>query len=152
MQMAAPKFAEARLDGLLHSRTRSEWPLHPFRNGFTNGWACAVPAAFRAALDIRQTAKKTRWTQGTNFSFNVGDTFYDAPEAYELPWAEAVKLIGYGIQVKDVQASEVGEVGFDILTPNEARTALSFRQMARATQAEFVRLLITGSCSGLSRE
>ena len=85
-----------------------------FVGGYAAGWFFAVPAAFREALDIKEgirvygSEKVNLMTQGRLFSFKEGDTLYDTPKAYELPWGDALQHIILCVQV--LRASPVSEV------------------------------------------
>ena len=74
-----------------------------------------IPDAFRGALDIQQTirvsaGKQLVWTQGSTFTFKVGDTLYDTPDAYQ-EWATALKKIRLCVAVKS--ASDARPVSKD---------------------------------------
>lgn len=90
--------------------------------------------------------KQLVWTQGCNFSFSPGDTFYSDREAYTLVWSEALKTMQFCLQV---QASDAGSVTFQILVPNEDRTAVVRERIGIVKPSESVRLLITGTCIGM---
>lgn len=68
---------------------RSEYVIAQFIDGYAAGWTFAVKEAFRDALDIKLTtktiSKKTFqiYTQGQNFKFDEGDSFYNDKSAYE---------------------------------------------------------------------
>jgi hypothetical protein len=148
--IASLKPTEQHLDDIVErGRYRSTWVLHDFQSGFTDGWACCLPVSFRSALDIRQTLRRELgreilvWTQGGNFDFSEGDTLFDSRDAYEKPWAEALQTMRFALQVKNVSENIVA---FDILEPNDVRSALVVHEHGRATMLEFIRLLITGSC------
>lgn len=127
-------------------------------------WFMFVPICFNAALDIQQTTrviekrKTLQWTQGSTFSFSVGDIIYDTPKAYEK-WSVALKHVRYCFQITDstpvapANASaqrKPGKVTFDLFSPNETRTSLKRRSSHDMTQDEFVRLLIAGLSSQLT--
>lgn len=125
-------------------------------------WFMHLPVCFNNALDIRRTirvgADKPIWTQGANFSFAAGDTFYDTQQAYDR-WADALQHIHYCFHVSQATAvsppttatgRQPGSVTFTVSTPNEPRTALSHLRTSTVTQDEFVRLLITGFPADLS--
>ena len=122
------------------------------------GWHMCVPPCFNEALDIRRTErvankKKTLvWTQGSAFSFRVGDTLYDTVEAYRV-WSEALKHINLCVSVK--QASDAapaggsgernpGRVTFSVLSPDSKRSKVVRRGEHTLTQDEFVKFLIQG--------
>jgi hypothetical protein len=130
----------------------------------TVDWFMFVPTCFNAALDIQQTARVIKkqetlqWTQGSTFSFSVGDVIYNTPKAYEK-WSEAVKHIRHCFHVTNatpvapangLAQRKPGKVAFDLLIPNEAGTSLTCGSKHDMTQDEFVRLLIAGSSSQLT--
>jgi hypothetical protein len=112
---------ELKLDGFVDER--SLVCIANFVNGFAAGWFCAVPEAFREALDIKlaqrmipnpalpgKTVAETMYTQGNLFSFNKGDVFYDTPEAYaDEKWSEIIKTIRFCIQIKKTTPSTLVE-------------------------------------------
>lgn len=125
---------------------------------FAQGWFMCVPTCFNDALDIKQTErvqnknKTITWTQGSSFSFKVGDMLYDTPGAY-TNWSEALTQIGLGVQVdtaSNAGPSEEntgrvsGRVTFSIFTPNEDRTKIVRRAVHTLSQDNFVRFLISG--------
>ena len=127
-------------------------------------WFMFVPTCFNAALDIQQTIRMIekqetlQWTQGSTFSFSVGDIIYNTAKAYEK-WSEAVKHIRYCFHVTDATPvapangsahRKPGKVKFDLLVPNEAGTSLTRSSSHDMTQDEFVRFLIAGSTLQLS--
>src|ERR1019366_4498825 len=69
-------------------------------------WFMFVPTCFNAALDIQQTTRiiekreTLQWTQGSTFSFSVGDIIYDTPKAYEK-WSDALKHVRYCFHITD---------------------------------------------------
>jgi hypothetical protein len=84
-------------------------------DGFAKGWRMAVGRCFHDSLDIKSTKQGceangdadgvlqkrkriSRWTQGSAFSFSMGDTIYDSREAY-LRWDLAIKRICLAFQV-----------------------------------------------------
>lgn len=75
---------------------RSEYLIAQFIDGFAAGWAFAVKDAFRDALDIKLTNKTINkkifqiYTQGQNFKFNQGDSFYNDKSAYK-DWLSFLK-------------------------------------------------------------
>jgi hypothetical protein len=127
-------------------------------------WFMFVPTCFNAALDIQQTVRviekqeTLQWTQGSTFSFSVGDIIYNTPKAYEK-WSEALKHIRFCIHVIDAtpvapaSASaqrKPGRLAFDLLIPNEAGISLMRSSKHDMTQDEFIRLLIAGTSAQLT--
>ncbi|NQT88275.1 hypothetical protein HQ560_16020 [bacterium] len=162
-----------RLDGILALRKRDkklETLLSDFPDGCTAGWHVAVPACFRDALDIKWTERKKdkvgewKWIQASAFSFRPGDTLYDSPKAYGT-WAGALGQLRFALVVTDASpavpakpasvapetAEDVprapGVVAFDVLEPNEQRTALVRTAQQTLSQDEFVRFLVCGRAS-----
>ncbi len=155
------------LDRVIKMQKRGIRPVEHLRYPevqYPEGWHMCVPKCFNDSLDIRKTErvikgnKTLQWTQGSTFSFETGDIFYDTPKAYE-PWPEAMKHIKICIQVREASQAIPGEkkekdkpgtsrnpglVKFDILVPNENRTKLVKDGEEELTQDEFVRFLITG--------
>lgn len=78
--------------------------LSLFENRYTDEWFFSLPESFRLPLDIKWTARKVEkkntkiLTQGSAFSFKIGDTIYDTTNAY-LVWNEALQYIEYMIEV-----------------------------------------------------
>lgn len=139
---------------------QSQWPQRwPH---WCAGWAFAIHPAMATALDIqlkpRVVEKKStlEWTQGSAFDFREGYTIHDAPEAWNLPWGEALKHIGYSLKIVDAipaspanatrdEARFSGEVTFQIYRPNADCTVLQTHGEPRTvSQDDFVRLLIVG--------
>ena len=160
------KKATTVLDRLVSRATRDERLLElltDFENGYSQGWYMALPDAFKAPLDIRQTARVVnkqqtlQWTQGGNFSFKQGDVIYDTPKAYD-EWARALHHLKLCICIKHATdagspeaegkqgraARQAGFVAFDILQPNDQKTAIEKVGEHTCTQDEFVRFLING--------
>jgi len=128
-----------------------------------DGWHFCIPASFRAALDIKWTRRKVngkqtmKWTQGSWFHFEEGDTIYDSPKAYgkwdlndvqvcvDIRRASPAKPAG----AANREARYAGTVIFDVLTPNDERTQLVKRQQMVMSQDEFIRMLIVGPPAGM---
>lgn len=113
------------------------------------------------------------WSQGAAFDFHERTIVHDAPEAWSLPWGEALQHINYSLQIIDaIPASPAvapvaeqkatslkpyrpakegvlryrGEVTFQIYRPNTDCTAIERHGEPRTvSQDEFVRILITGN-------
>jgi len=132
--------------------------LKPPWEEFSDGWFLCVPSCFNEALDIRQTErilegkKSICWTQGTFFSFKVGDTLYDTPKAYEQ-WSKALEYINICVSVKmatdvslgeDGKIRDAGSVTFAILKPDRKRSKLIEHEQRTMSQDEFVKYLISG--------
>lgn len=79
-----------------------------FTSGFAKGWHFAVGMCFMNNLDIKlkKPAKgqpqEGILTQGYNFTFEVGQMFYDNPDVYNHIWSEAIQEINHAIQIHSV--------------------------------------------------
>ncbi len=125
-------------------------------------WFMYLDSRFNTALDIAKTARieedevRATWTQGSTFSFSVGDTIYDQKKGYG-PWV--IGNIRRCIQVtlaipvtpasrdeadKPITKRLPGHVAFVVLEPNFEGTALVDRFTSSMTQDDFVRMLIRG--------
>ena len=126
---------------------------------YTQGWYMCIPRCFNDTLDIKKTIRKEHgqdklvWTQGTAFSFKVGDTMYDTPSAYSLPWSQALQKLRLAVQVKEVidamQSDEnvpgsSANVVVKIFVPNDTKTRLERTGEYTLHQDDFVRFLIIG--------
>ena len=123
-----------------------------------DGWYMYVPRCFNDALDIKLTERVVKgqknrvWTQGSSFSFGVGDALYDTADAYKI-WREALTSIDLCVQVKEATSVSVaedrqlrmpGSVTFAVFTPNVRRTQIVQRRSLTMSQDDFVRFLIEG--------
>ncbi len=129
------------------------------------GWFLCAPAFFNNALDLKLSDRRRDgeslevWTQGADFSFSVGDTLYDTPEAYE-PWDRAIAKIRLCAQVLEaVPASGTesgvrfeGRVKADLLVPDPRGKKLLKKTTIETTQDEFVSLILFGPGAKLARE
>lgn len=93
------------------------------------------------------------WTQGSGFAFREGYTVHDAPEALNLPWSDALRVLNTSIQITQAspavpaagdKARDPGHVTFRVYKPNEDRTQMEAVEERSVTQDEFVRILICG--------
>jgi len=140
------------------NRDRNQRSLNPdpdfVTHPYSTGWAFALPASFRSALDIQWTGlqknlvKSYHWTQGRNYAFSVGDVIYDSIAGYE-PWLIALRSIKTCLTVVSASpatANEriVGHVEFQVAHPNEEKTNLVSGPSYRGTQGDFVQFLQTG--------
>lgn len=139
-------------------QTRSLKLIADFSDGFAAGWHFAVPDAYMECLDIRLTARVARVaqpdgsvrrvsmlvpTQGPNYTFTRGDTFYDARAAYSQPWAEALQSIQKSVRVltdPDVN----GTLTIQIMRPNPERTTLIPGEIHDVESTAFVDYLRSG--------
>lgn len=140
-----------------------------FSSGFARDWRFAINSSFWPNLDIKYIKKKINGetalvlTQGYNFSFDVGHTFYDSTSAYTTPWAEAIWEIHYALQVHSVYpnnrtwafeyqgdrlvgqvAYKYGPMTFDVFTVSNSKLVKNNRYTCHVD--EFVRLLKEGEC------
>lgn len=76
-----------------------------FEGGYAKGWFFKVSDAFMESLDMAFTLKGA--TQGSCFSFAVGDVFYDDVLAYSLQWQDAKLKIKYCARVLKANASSI---------------------------------------------
>jgi len=139
--------------------------LSEFPGGYADNWYMQIPDVFRGAVDIQQTIRVSAgkqqlvWTQGSTFSFKVGDTLYDTPDAYQ-EWATALKKLRLCVAVKSATDSRpvskdnpkrhAGYVAFEIFKPNRDRSAVEKVGEQSCSQDEFVRFLIAGALPGWS--
>ena len=120
-------------------------------------WFLCAPAFFNNALDLKLSDRKKDgeslevWTQGADFSFSVGDTLYDTPEAYER-WDHAMTKIRFCVQVVEAVAASgtesgarfEGRVKADIFVPGPDRKNLVKKTTIETTQDGFVALILFG--------
>jgi hypothetical protein len=151
------------LESLLDSRpskaTRLTELLRNPEEDYTLNWYLSVPKCFNDALDIKKTVRtqhkqeKLVWTQGSAFSFKVGDTFYDTASAYSLPWSQALNKILFAIQIKKVidgvtnnnrETQLSANVAFEVYVPDENKAQLKKIGEDEISQQAFVRFLISG--------
>jgi hypothetical protein len=126
---------------------------------YTLDWYMCVPRCFNDALDIKKTTRvenreeKLVWTQGSTFTFKVGDIIYDNESAYSLPWQEAIHKIHLSIQVTEIRGDATainketefsGRVVFQVLTPDVTTTRLENIGEGSLSNQEFVKFLISG--------
>jgi hypothetical protein len=80
----------------------------------------------------------------------VGDTLYDSPDAYRMPWGAALKHFNLSCKVVSAvpdspEGGGGGSVVFRLLRPNKDRTALeSDNKEHELSQGDFVEFLKTG--------
>ena len=126
---------------------------------YTQDWYMCVPKCFNDALDIKQTTRIERvqgqkqeklvWTQGPAFSFKVGDTIYDTPSAYSLPWSTALQHMAVTVQVKQVidkieSTESSSNIVFEIFAPDVTNTRLNKIGEYTLSQHMFAKFLISG--------
>ena len=76
-----------------------------FEGGRARGYFFSVPEVFADQLDIARTSKGA--TQGTCFSFEEGDVFYDSAAPMAIPWGEAVKSAKFALMVDESVPSSI---------------------------------------------
>ncbi len=126
------------------------------------GWFFAVPVAFRDALDIKYTVRKSSgrsiwdWTRGTppQIAFDVGDVFYDQPDARRADWGRASRQLNLAISVRAATSDRLsngkivaGVVEFDLLRFGDGR--IQKTDTIKTTQREFMRFLKSGKILGI---
>ncbi len=137
---------------------RSVIPIAIFNsNGYAHGWRFAVPKVFAPALDIRFDYRKLNGkaypviTQGTEFAFRTGDTFYDSvmPRTPGMQFGFALQFVSFMIRVESATpafrnelSNGDGQVVFSMWRAigSELVPFMSFK----TTQVEFVRFLQQG--------
>ena len=130
---------------------------------YTQDWYMCVPKCFNDTLDIKKTSRiehvqgerieKLVWTQGSAFSFKVGDTIYNTPSAYSLAWPEALQHMTVTVQVKQVidkveserdETKSSSDILFEIFVPDVTNMRLSKIGEYTLSQNMFVKFLING--------
>jgi hypothetical protein len=126
---------------------------------YTQDWYMCVPKCFNDALDIKQTPRVERvqerkiekliWTQGSAFSFKVGDIIYNIPSAYSLPWSEALQHMTVTVQVKQIidkikSTESTSDIVFEIFAPDITNNKLNKLGEYTLSQNMFVKFLING--------
>jgi hypothetical protein len=90
-----------------------------FVDGYAEGWFFAVGDFFRDNLDIKLTDRIVRekddlgknkkstkiYTQGKEYSFEIGDIFYDSPNGY-LRWDIALKNFNQMCQITNAVSDQ----------------------------------------------
>jgi hypothetical protein len=152
-----------------------------FENGYAVDWYFAIPECFKSELDIKLTARKVpliidgkeqyeivktpkgndkrqrlvvslfTWTQGKEYCFAEGHTFYDTPKAY-LQWDEAllhIKIACHILQATPSKLDENGKLvkGFvkcKLSKPDRSKKSLKTIGEHTMSQDEFVNFLKTG--------
>jgi hypothetical protein len=139
-------------------RTKRTRDLDPdlVKSGFSRGWAFCIPAAFRRAVDIHLTSVVEKgkaskiWTQGRNFSFEVGDTLYDSRDAYGKLCSESISHIKTCLEVVlAIPANGHSDGTVEFLVYHSDGSELKLSNSHRCSQVEFVALLKTGSLGGV---
>lgn len=80
--------------------------IYRHAKSYVKEWYMCIPEAFRPALDMEQSERKIEgqkrlvWTQGSRFSFKLGDTLYDSHHAYKA-WPEGLKETNLCVQVRE---------------------------------------------------
>ena len=136
-------------------------------SGECEGWVFSIPTCFNPALDIyfieKQEVKDKKvvrrwmeWSQGTTFSFEPNDVFYDAKIDGVSLWSDCMKMINHCVQVKfaspvriegegDDSRRHPGSVVFDLLVPDKGRSRMVVEREVTTSQDGLIRYLISGS-------
>ena len=159
----------------------SETLIADFSSGYAAGWAFIVSKYNWAGLDILYTDRVkeidgTRQkisipTQGIDYLFGNGTTFYDDIRAYQLPWGEAIKVIDFYLEIHSSYANkkpyefnkengilfvnpkfEYGTTTFDITRINHETGELEKPRRYYCYNDEFVKLLQFGYCVSTTGE
>ncbi len=118
-------------------------------------WAYWVPAAFRDALDIRESVRMVEKepvkvvTQGGSFDFEQGAILYDSGEVYRGAWKDALGPMHHCLRVESASpasqsAADPGTVEVSVLEPDRKTGRLQVVRRVATTQYGLVRALITG--------
>lgn len=59
---------------------------------------------------VKIQRRKLEWTQGSTFSFDRGQIFYDAPEARTMVWKETLPCINTALQIKTGRPADPARV------------------------------------------
>ena len=147
-------------------RERSTELIVNFVDGFADGWFMAVKESFKEELDIKLTERKESkisilvWTQGPDFCFSEGQTFYDSCQSYG-EWKTAMKHINIACQIVEAKPNmyvkhtdeltgekssmtHQGYVKFVLYKPNDNRDGLTAFIGYHLTQNQFVKFLQYG--------
>lgn len=126
------------------------------------GWFFAVPVAFRDALDIKYTVRKSSgrsvwdWTRGKppQIAFDLGDVFYDQPDARRGNWDRASRQLTFAISVRAAASDRLsngkivpGAVEFDLFRFEDGR--IQKTDTIKTTQREFMNFLKSGKIPGI---
>ena len=160
---------------------RSETLMADFSSGYADGWAFVVSKYNWAGLDILYTdrvkvidgirQKISIPTQGIDYLFGNGTTFYDDIKAYQLPWGEAKKVIDFYLEIHSSYANkrpyefykengvlfvnpkfEYGTTTFDVTRINHETGTLEKPVRYYCYNDEFVKLLQFGHCVSTTGE
>jgi hypothetical protein len=146
-----------------------------FKDGLAENWVFGVPAAFRKQLDIvwqqyvdkgktkelwkkdpglrwendqLPTVYRMAWSRGVPplLCFEVGDVVYDPPDARNMAWVDALKILRRAVQVIDAKPNTEPGIGgwvkFDLRYYNAGKVV--FTEELTLSNAEFESFLRTG--------
>ncbi|MGI6252098.1 MAG: hypothetical protein ACOYJV_01545 [Aminivibrio sp.] len=134
--------------------------------GTCKEWAFNVPRCFNRALDITYIEKQKtenkkvvkrwmEWSQGTTFSFEAYDLFYDVnTEGIEL-WRDCLKVFRRCVKVTYATPTKIESVGlnsrrypgaveFNLMIPDKDQKKLIVDHVVTTTQDGLIRFLISG--------
>ena len=149
-------------DDVINTRRRSEKIIRSYNVNATPDWAFHVPEYFNDALDIKLVSRTKNfveyavWTQGANFSFDVGDMLYRNFDSYQKG-TPALQIISaskaHGINSEKLNRGADSEI--KMIEENDAFTMTEiyypgqvvYRDFENGgtktvTQLEFVKMLI----------
>jgi len=128
-------------------KRRTDKHIVNFKDGYSVDWYFDLPEAYKSTLDIKldtlQEKPKTsqKWTQGSDYKFNVDDTFYNNKLAYKLPWKEALKHFSVMLQVKAIVSNRLS---IEVWRVNDKQDDIEIKTAFGITPKQFVILLKTG--------
>lgn len=123
---------------------------------FLLGFAVPVPRAWFDVLFKERKEKKQAFYICEAYAIEIGYIIYDCQEAYTAElWDEAMKTIGFAVQVDWAQSTGVTTnakgalLEVTILRPDEHRHALKKDRTLTTTQGQFVAFLRSGELTDL---
>lgn len=127
-------------------------------------WRFPLPKAFNKALDIRKTdrvidgQKVKVWSQGSYFTFDVGDMLYSGGNADT--WSESftkeavcIQVVDslYSMPATDTDSRYSGEVTLKIFRPHDMNGKSRYCGTAVISQDALIEYLITGQNAQIKR-
>jgi hypothetical protein len=145
------------VSGNRSTKTRQRELLKNPESFHSDKWYMAVPPCFNDALDIRKI-NSGAWTQGSMFSFRLGDTLHSAFQE-EKAGVIYLKTNALAIQIAQSSLAYTNENGtrapgsilFDYFTMGPDATYIN-RGSHRMTQDDFIRFLIVGPDRNLTEK
>lgn len=139
-------------------------------NGFSKNWMFVVRPVNFLSLDIRWNSVNQNYTQGEDYRFITGATYYDTPSAYDnKKWGDVINEIEFSLQVisstsnyrhydfekkDDVLIAkpiiEHGVTSFNAYRVNHNLHREVFYKKFSCNNKEFVKLLKYGTCNSIS--